>query len=85
MELIFSLKKINTMEKVKKNQYYLFVYKYVSDTTNLYYRFICASGKKDAKHKFIMSIVQPISYYDFRRTNNLPLLMDGEILESTID
>lgn len=73
------------MEKIKKTQHYLFVYKYVSDKDNLYYRFILASGKKDAKNKFIMSINQPLSYYDFRKTTTLPLLMDGEILESTID
>lgn len=82
---MYSQKKINAMEKIKKTQHYLFVYKYVSDENNMYYRFIVADGKKDAKHKFIMSINRPISYYDFRRTNTLPMLMDGEILESTID
>lgn len=72
------------MEKQSKRIMYLFTYKYITDQ-NLRYRFIIASGKIDAKNKFIMSINSMLGYYDFKKSNKLPFLTDGEIMESTIE
>lgn len=72
------------MNKEKKPLFYLFSYTYTGEQ-GMYYRFIIATGKKEAKTKFIMSINRPLSFYDFKRTNNIPVLFDGEILEQTID
>lgn len=72
------------MEKQSKRIMYLFTYKCINDQ-NLRYRFIIASGKVDARRKFIMVVNEPLGYYDFKKSNKIPILFDGEILESTIE
>lgn len=72
------------MNTEKKSKFYLFWYNY-KDVSALHYRFVRAIGKKEAKHKFIMSFDQPITFYNFKQTNDLPLLYVGEVLEKTIE
>lgn len=68
---------------MKKDTFYQFVYTYEGETSNRY-RFVIASGLKEAKRKFLLNLPRPISYFDCNRTNNLPRLIDGATMEPTI-
>lgn len=71
------------MQNEKKPHFYLFHYQYENEQ-NLHYRFIMANGKIEAKRKFVLNIDKPLSFYDFKKTNNLPLLVNGDIMDETI-
>lgn len=68
---------------MKKDTFYQFVYIYEGETAQRY-RFVIAAGMKEAKRKFTTSLQRPISFYDCKKTNNLPLLLDGATMEPTI-
>lgn len=68
---------------MKKDTFYQFVYTYEGETAKRY-RFVIADGLKAAKRKFLLNLPRPISFYDCNRTNNLPRLIDGATMETTI-
>ena len=74
----------------KKNQtpqkkcHFLYRFIYAGETIGRY-RFVISTTKRNAHRDFIASIVYPLSFYDVKKTNKLPMLFDGEILEPTIN
>lgn len=66
-----------------KEHHFLYRFIYSGETIGRY-KFVIATTKRNAHRAFISSIVYPLSFYDVKKTNKMPILFDGEILEPTI-
>lgn len=75
---------MNTKKTTSQKEFhFLYRFIYAGETIGRY-QFVISTTKRNAHRLFIASIVYPLSFYDVKKTNKMPILLDGEILEPTI-